>query len=105
MGYLSEYLGLHTTTGTYKKTKHLQDLVEDPLKLQFLMDAGLPGMGALTSHLLQFQITLSEDGTLTIAKTDRYQLCDDIGSTTFFRFDENTHITFFSFYVQCSIVL
>ena len=66
----SEHLGINVTTGAYKKTKPLSEILTDQKLLDFLLDNKLPGFEKLSKHLQDHGFTMTRDGSITVMLTE-----------------------------------
>ena len=64
----SEFLGLHITSGAYRKTQELGNLVSDPLLLHYFLNVP-SGHQKLGEHLRLQDMVLAKDGQITINQT------------------------------------
>ena len=76
----SEHLGLNVTTGAYKKTKNLSEILTDIRVIRFILDGKMPLFEKLGKYLQDRSFTLSADSTITLNlgtdnKKNRYVDC------------------------------
>ena len=66
----SEHLGINVTTGAYKKTKSLSEILTDQNMVDFLLDNKLPGFEKLSKHLQDHGFTMTGDGSISVMLTE-----------------------------------
>lgn len=66
LSIFSEHLGLNVTTGAYKKTKDLSEVVADRRMIDFLLNGKMAGYDGLSKHLQSQGFSIAVDGSITV---------------------------------------
>lgn len=70
LSLFADFLGLHVTTGIYKKTAKLSDFIYDKRVDDFLMNENKPAGSKLAEYITNLGFTLTTDGIITVKLTD-----------------------------------
>lgn len=84
----SEHLGTNMTSGTYKKTKDLSEIISDPRMVSFIMSPQLPGRSMFEQFLKDHAFSIDDGGSITVNVTadgrkNRYVLSNICISSSF----------------------